>query len=167
MWRWIATLLVLTVVVAHPALAAGAAAPATKASLFAGAYSLAPRPVGKIAFVIVAAVVDLFVLVSFISCLTRPVPRRRWRWLQLVLIPFGVGRATLSWLTGMVFFQLFDLHVPSATFSLAAGRVPNSISIGFPLFAFVFWTLRSSWHGERVAESPEPPSDVRLEDEQG
>ena len=135
-------------------------------ALFAGTHPDAPKPVGLIAFVIVAAGIDLFVVVSFVTCLLGPVPHWRWRWLALIVVPLGVGRATLNWTTGMVSFQLLYLHVPSASFSFAGSLEPQSISMGFPFFAFMFWMLRSVWLEHRMAVLGDARSQCPLGEEQ-
>ena len=157
MARLLAVLLCLSVLGAHPAHASEPAGAthlltpqAGQAVLFANVTPGAPKRVGRLSFALVAFAIDLFAAVSFIMCLCGPVPAWRWRWIVLLLIPLGVGRATLDWSTGMVLFQLLYIHVPSASFVPSAGLRPQSISMGFPLFAFVFWTLRASWLEERA-----------------
>jgi hypothetical protein len=125
----------------------------------------APRPAGMIAFVALAFVIDLFVVFSFVSCLLGAVPDWRWRWLLLVLIPIGVGRATLDWMSGQIHFELLGVLAPSALFAPGHGISPRSVSMGFPLFALLFWPLRSLWleigatkpsnDGQRAAVSDE------------
>jgi len=173
MTRLIAILIVMMTLGGQPAFAAVHATagvlhvPNTgEVALFAGTHPDAPKPVGLIAFVIVAAGVDLFVFVSFVTCLLGPVPHWRWRWLALILLPLGIGRATLNWTTGMVFFQLLYLHVPSASFSLTGSLEPQSISMGFPFFAFMFWTLRSAWLEDQMAVLRDERSQSPLGEEQ-
>ena len=126
----------------------------------------APRPAGVIAFVALASVIDLLVILSFVSCLLGAVPEWRWRWLLLLLIPVGFGRATLDWMSGQIHFELFGVLAPSALFAPGHGISPRSVSMGFPLFALLFWPLRSLWlevgvckpdhDGQRAAFSDEP-----------
>lgn len=113
-------------------------------ALIAGRIN-APRPVGVVAFVTLAAAIDLLVLFSFVSCIVGTVPDWRWRWLLLLLIPIGVGRATLDWMSGQIHLELLDFLAPSALFAPGHGMSPRTISMGFPLFAFLFWPLRSVW----------------------
>lgn len=154
MARLLAVLLCLSVLGAHPAHASEPVranhSQAGRVALFADEIPGAPKRVGRLSFALVAFAIDLFAAVSFIMCLCGPVPAWRWRWIVLLLIPLGVGRATLDWSTGMVLFQLLYIHVPSASFVPSAGLRPQSISMGFPLFAFIFWTLRASWLEERA-----------------
>jgi hypothetical protein len=115
----------------------------------------APRPMGVVAFVALASVIDLLVVLSFASCLLGAVPEWRWRWLLLVLIPIGVGRATLDWMSGQIHFELFGVLAPSALFARGHGLSPRSVSMGFPLFAFLFWPLRAVWLEGRATKQPD------------
>src|SRR5229473_3223826 len=85
----------------------------------------APRPVGVVAFVALATVIDLLVVLSFVSCTFGAVPHWRWRWLLLLLIPIGVGRATLDWMSGQIHFDLFGIVAPSALFVPGQGISPR------------------------------------------
>jgi hypothetical protein len=113
----------------------------------------APRPAGVIAFVTLATVIDLLVVLSFVTCICGAVPDWRWRWLLLVLIPIGVGRATLDWMSGQIHFELLGILAPSALFAPGHGLSPRSISMGFPLFALLFWPLRAVWLEFKSANS--------------
>jgi hypothetical protein len=168
MARLLAVFLCLSVLGAQPALAAETVQASHAQTVQAGQVALftterpgAPKRVGRLAFALVAFVIDLFVVASFIRCLCGPVPAWRWRWIVLLLIPLGVGRAALEWSTGMILFQLLYIHVPSASFVPSAGLRPQSISMGFPLFAFIFWTLRASWLEDRATRDQAPLGDGR------
>ena len=120
-------------------------------ALIAGRIN-APRRAGVVAFVTLASAIDLLVILSFVSCLFGAAPDWRWRWLLLLLIPIGVGRATLDWTSGQIHFELIDVLAPSALFAFGHGMSPRSISMGFPLFAFLFWPLRAVWQEFRAAK---------------
>jgi hypothetical protein len=115
-------------------------------------HSTAQNRIGIIVFAALATAIDLLVIISFVSCLIDETPVWRWRWLLLVLIPIGVGRATLDLMSGQIHFELVDLLAPSALFARGMGISPRSISMGFPLFAFVFWPLRTVWLEVRTAK---------------
>jgi hypothetical protein len=85
------------------------------------------------------------------------VPDWRWRWLVLLLIPVGVGRATLDWMSGQIHFELLDILAPSALFVPGHGMTPRSVSMGFPLFAFLFWPLRTVWLELKAAQPARTP----------
>jgi hypothetical protein len=126
----------------------------------------APRPAGVIAFVALASVIDVLVVLSFVSCLLGAVPDWRWRWLLLVLIPIGVGRATLDWMSGQIHFELLGVLAPSALFAPGHGISPRSVSMGFPLFALLFWPLRSLWLEIGAAKPNDDGQPTAFSDEQ-
>jgi len=124
---------------------------------WAGGRIVAPRPVGVVAFVTLATVIDLLVVLSFVSCIFGAVPDWRWRWLVLLLIPVGIGRATLDWMSGQIHFELLGMLAPSALFAPGHGMSPRSVSMGFPLFALLFWPLRSAWLEIKAAKPARTP----------
>jgi len=117
----------------------------------------APRPVGVVAFVMLAVVIDLLVVLSFVSCILGTIPDWRWRWLLLLVIPIGVGRATLDWMSGQIHFELLGMLAPSALFAPGHGMSPRSVSMGFPLFALLFWPLRAAWLEIKAAKPARTP----------
>ena len=141
MSRWLAIVLCIVTLGAQSPPAYAVAVKTSDAAIQLDAdHDVAPKRVGRIAFAAVAAAVALFVLASLIVCLRGPA--RHWPF--LLAIPLGIGRAALDWKTGMVMLRLIHLQLPSASFSLAHGTTGLTISMGVPVFAFIFWAVRAA-----------------------
>jgi hypothetical protein len=48
-------------------------------------------------------------------------------------------------MSGQIHFDLLGILAPSALFVPGPGISPRSVSMGFPLFALLFWPLRAAW----------------------
>jgi hypothetical protein len=92
-------------------------------------------------FMVLAAAILAFMIVTLIACIRTRVPRRKWLWIVFIIV--GIGQFGLNWTTGEVGFSpainLFGVGMTKQPFA------PWFLHLAFPLGAILFWWRRRTW----------------------
>jgi hypothetical protein len=104
-------------------------------------FTFVNRGVSQYAMLILAIAAPLLVLYAFVLCFKARLGRSKWLWLVFILV--GVGKLTVNWTTGQLFFTPLAIQlIPSGIYAL--GYAPWMIYISLPIGAIAFLFYRSS-----------------------
>lgn len=98
---------------------------------------------------ILAMIIPLFIIATFVLCIRTPVPRRKWLW--LIFIAIGVVQLSVNWTTGEWGLNPVSFLLLGAGFAQAGPAAPYILTVALPLGAVLFWFKRSSWVALRAA----------------
>lgn len=94
-------------------------------------------------FLVLAVLVPLFIVVTFIFYLRTPIKKRKWLWAIFILL--GFAQCTINWSTGQVFYQLLSFNLLGAGFFYGNEFGPVMLKVAFPLGAIMFWIKRKKF----------------------
>lgn len=102
--------------------------------------------------ILLASVISVFCIVTFIMCLRTPIPKRKWAWAIFTLL--GFGTTSFNWTTGEVGYSVFSFQLLGAGFVKAGLYGPLVISFALPIGGIVFLSRRQSWLEEAKRADP-------------
>ena len=113
-------------------------------------FSLNDKPVIHYIFLALAVFIPLFIIVTFVVCLTTPIKKRKWLWAIFVLL--GFVQCTINWSTGEFFYHLLSVNLLGAGFFYGNQFGPVMLKIAFPLGAILFWIKREKLCQQNVQQ---------------
>jgi hypothetical protein len=100
---------------------------------------------------VVAALVLLFVLYTFVLAIRTPAPAMKWAWAIFVLV--GVAQFAFNWTTGTLTIVPMSLHLFGSGFSRPSPFEPLVITTSIPVGAIVYLIQRREWRQQPGAPS--------------
>ncbi|WP_342617096.1 hypothetical protein [Rhodoferax sp. GW822-FHT02A01] len=113
-------------------------------------FSLAgksPLQYSVFAFVILT---PLFILVTLITSIRTPIPKRKWLWILFIL--GGIGTISVNWTTGDFGFQVVQYQLFGAGAFAAGEYAPWVLTVGLPIGAIAFWFMRVKWNKSIISD---------------
>jgi len=120
-------------------------------------FTLADKGASQYTIFSLAVLAPVFSLYAFVVCIRTKMLRRKWLWLILVLI--GVGKLSVDWTTGQIFFIPLAIQLPPAG-AVAPLYSAWQVYVSLPLGAFVFLFRRNSLNG---SARPDKPANFHIE----
>ncbi len=115
-------------------------------------FELKEKSIVHFAFLSLAVLIPIFIIVTFIVCLRTPIKKRKWLWAIFVLL--GFVQCTINWSTGQVAYQLLSFNILGAGFFYGNEFGPVMLKVAFPLGAIIFWIKRQKFCQQNVPADP-------------
>jgi hypothetical protein len=121
-------------------------------------FTLDNKPFQDYVILAVAVFNPLFILVSLVTCIRTPIPKRKWFWVVFML--FGFIQLTINWASGDFKINFISLQLFGAS-AFRPGLGAWIVSVSVPVGAIVFWLRRREWIERRDREGPldTPPAE--------
>lgn len=106
------------------------------------AFALRDKGALQIGFLVITAVVPLFILATLVVCFRTVVAKRKWLWYLFIAI--GVVQFQLNWTTGALNIVPVGFLLLGGGFTRAGPYAPYVLAFALPIGAIVFLACRKS-----------------------
>jgi len=116
-------------------------------------------------FFVLAIIIPLFILFTFVTCLRTPIKKRKWLWAIFIL--FGFVQFTINWTSGAINFKPISFMLFGAGYFYANKFAPLMLSVAIPVGAVIFWLKRGKFIQDNKNEVGQPDTEVDAENRGG
>jgi hypothetical protein len=113
--------------------------PIPESVMEANRFTLSGKGTSQYTILALAIFLPLYSLYALVLCLRTKGLRRKWLWAIFILI--GLGRVSVLWTTGLLWFYFFSIQLLSSS-AIAQPYCPWVVSVSLPLGAILFMFYR-------------------------
>ncbi|MFZ6681734.1 hypothetical protein [Undibacterium sp. Tian12W] len=106
-------------------------------------FTLSGKSVLHYLVLIATVCVPLFILVTLITCIKTPIPKRKWLWIVFIIL--SIGAIQMNWTSGEYRLNLLQFQLFGAALMTISKYAPCVLTAGFPLGAILFWFWRPKY----------------------